>query len=362
MSTSHRCRATRVGALILVTLVVLGSCESTGSSNGGRTAGAREPAARGNTGTGKGFWDQLEENRGAHVADAERRAQLARGARELPPGWKQKIQDWWRIWTLRPKDVDPSLARWPDPDKLHKARVDLRKSWVSARSEWVDLGPGAVNILVENLLSWYVRAYDANAGYEVDRAKTELGLFKKETVPYVVECLSGVRGDDVVRTRLGELLASFGDVGVPAIEDAWGSADDAGRKALVKALKQMRAPSSAPLLQRVAGDRDVAWQTRIEAIDALGKMAAKSAAPTFRRCLSDDDRSVRKFAARHMHAVSSGSQTDKLALVTAMEEALRRKEIDVAQACNFSLAKLTGRRIRLDPVRWRAAITSGGGN
>ena len=33
-----------------------------------------------------------------------------------------------------------------------------------ARTDWVALGPGAVNILVENLLAWYVRAYDVRNG------------------------------------------------------------------------------------------------------------------------------------------------------------------------------------------------------
>lgn len=337
----------------LLALLLVG-CESTSSSTGGARGTVRESSTPRES--GGGIWNQLAANRGKHQARLERTSKIERGAEELPAGWRPKIEQWWATWCRRPRDIDPSLASFPDPDKLHAARVELRKDWVRARTEWVALGPGAVNILVENLLSWYVRAYDANAGAEVERAKLEIGLFKTEAIPYLVQGLAGSLGDSVVRTRLGELLATFGDEPATAIEKSWAGAPEPGRLALVKAMKQMRAPATVPMLQRIAGDGDAPWKIRIEAIGALGKMEARSSGPVFRRCLKDDDVSVRKFAALHMHEVTDGGLPDKEALVSAMEVALREGNRPVAQACRNSLFAITKRRLPLDPVRWRAAI------
>ncbi|NRA96199.1 MAG: HEAT repeat domain-containing protein [Planctomycetes bacterium] len=302
----------------------------------------------------------MARNRGLHVNRLARRGRIEQGEEELPVGWKPRIERWWATWCRRPKDVDPTLVSFPDPVRLRAARVVLRREWVQSRTEWVALGPGAVNILVENLLSWYVRAYDANSGSEVDRAKLEIGLFKDEAIPYLVSGLGRSLGDSVVRTRLGELLATFGETPVPAIEEEWGRASDDGRLALVKAMKQMRSQGTVPLLKQVAGDEDAPWKTRIEAIGALGKMEVRTCGVVFRQCLRDDDVSVRKFAALHMHQVTDGGLADKEALVGAMDDALREGNRPVAQACRNALCAITEKRLPVDPARWRAVIRRDG--
>ena len=341
----------------LVALLLVG-CESTASSTGRGNVTVREPARPGET--GGGLNDLLARNRGLHVNRLERQDQVAQGAEQLPDGWKPKIEGWWATWCRRPHEFDSTLVDSPDPVKLQAARVARRTAWVRARTEWVALGPGAVNILVENLLAWYVRAYDANLGKEVDRAKLELGLFKDETIPYLVSGLSRSLGDSVVRTRLGELLATFGDASVPVIEREWPAASDDGRLALVKAMKQMRSEATVSLLQRIAGDNGALWKIRIEAIGALGKLEARTAGPVLRRCLRDGDPSVRKFAALHMHAVTDGAVADQEALVGAMEAALREGNRPVAQACRNALCVITKKRLPVDPARWRSVIGRGG--
>ncbi len=316
-----------------------------------------EPGARAEG--GGGLNEMLSRNRGAHVRGQRLEERRQQGAADLPRGWKEKIEAWWNVWRESPQDLDPTLATSADEERLLAARVELRRRWVAARSEWVSLGPGAVSILVENLLNWYVRAYDANAGAEVERAKLELGLFRQEAIAYVVEGLARNMGDSIVRTRLGELIASFGDEPVPVIEAAFAGASEDGRVTLVKALKQIRSTEAAPFLQRIAADDGAPWRIRIEAIGALGKMAARTAGPVLRSCLTASDHSVRKFAALHMHAVTDGGMADKEALVDAMSAALDDGDQVIADACRRSLSAMTGRRLALDPVRWRAVIRRG---
>ncbi len=339
---------------LLFALAVAG-CESTSQEDNGRAVS--EPAGQDRSG---GLNEMLARNRGVHARSGDIRRRRAQGAENLPAGWREKIESWWGVWRQAPQDLDPALAESPDQERLLAARVELRRRWVAARTEWVALGPSAVNILVENLLSWYIRAYDANAGAEVERAKLELGLFPQQVTGYVLEGLGGNLGDSIVRARLGELLAGFGDQPVAAIEAAIPAASKEGQVTLVKTLKQLRSAQASPLLKRIARDDGLSWRMRIEAIGGLGKLEDRTAGPVLRACLRADDPSVRKFAALHMHAVTDGGMADKEALVDAMAAAQEAGDTALANACRSSLVVMTGRRIRLDPGRWRAAIRAGG--
>ncbi|MAG57547.1 MAG: hypothetical protein CMJ83_14740 [Planctomycetes bacterium] len=349
----------RILSLLLGVLVLLCACESTSPRRGGSDP-VREPTGGQRRESGGGFWNQLDQNRGRHRAGADKREKNEVAAGALPAGWKKRIDEYWAVWRRQPHEIDPTLHprnRWPDPERLKVVRTLLRRDWVLARTRWVALGEGASNILVENLLIWYIRAFDANAGYEVQRTKEELGLFKDETIPYIVRGLTQELGDAVVRGRLGALLATFGDESVPAIEAAWSETTDAGRRELARALKQMRSPASVPLLMRIAGDTDLDYQVRIEAIEALGRMEDKRAGKTFRRCLRDADVSVRKFSALYMRNVSDGSRADLIALVGTMERSINDGDFAIANACRNSLAALTRKRLPLDPGAWRQLIS-----
>jgi hypothetical protein len=328
------------------------------SSNG--TASSGDPR-RTSSESGGGIWNQLDENRGRREQARAARELRERGASELPPGWRPRIEAWWATWCRQPTEVDESLdPRYgtPSPDRLNAARVTLRKDWVEARGEWVALGPKAVDILVDNLLAYYIRAFDAASGFDVQRTKEELGLFSEQAVPLIVEGLATASGDSVVRQRMAQLLSAFGDRAVAPVEEAWRRADEKGQLELVRALKLMRNEKAAPLLMRIAADRDLKFEIRIEAIDGLARLGAKGAAPTFRGCLEDRDPSVRKFAAMHFHAVSDGSRQDRNALVTAMERALDRGDLSVANACRNSLIVITGQRLPLDAAAWRRSMGS----
>lgn len=302
--------------------------------------------------------DRFEANRARRAEAPDLRA----GAGDLPREWVETIEDCWRVWCKQPKDVDPSLdprfTTAPDPSRLALAEQVLSAEWAQARARWLALGPDAGTILVENLIRWYILAYDASAGYEVQRAKEELVVHRDTARPFLVHGLAAGAGDSVTRTRIAELLAYLGG-GIADVQQSYRSADEKGRIELARALKMMNDRESIPLLIQIAGSRDP-WQARAEALTALGQLAAAESAPVFVSALRDRDPSVRKFAA--IHAGGLGSATPDLleALVDLIErESATAPGSESARAASLSLRRLTGVRAGPDAASWRRALGPG---
>lgn len=324
----------RIGSPALLAFLIL---VSGGCAGGGTGPSSREPERAGaeRTSGGGSLFDQIEARRRAQREQPRNTFDPQAGAAGMPAGWKPKFDAAWSRFLKN----DPG--------------------WREVRDEWVALGPQAVSILVENLIRVYVLAHDAGDGPTYYRARDELAVYKDESIPYLVEGLSGDnKADSVVRNLCSDLLAWLGDPALPAIEKAYGRAGQQGRAALARALKKMQSRASIPLLMEIAGGSDD-FAVRIEALDTLGRMGAKEAAPVMRRCLSDGDVSVRKFAATWIGALGDGSPGVLEDLVECLERALGRNEGEIARACRASLKRLSGQDHGLDPARWRSWIRSG---
>lgn len=319
-------RPSFISLLLLFGLLV--SCTSSGS---GRSRQRRSTPVGGGS-----IWERLEASR-ANSAERVRLIEaMDASVRDLPEGWKYQIDGWWRLWV---KNDDG----WPD-----------------ARRQWVQLGEGAENILVENLIRWYVFAFAANRGSEQQRARVEILNHKRAAAPYLVEGLRTRAGDDVVRNLCSDLLADFGADMIPAVEDAYDDADWRGQWALLRVLKQMREPTSVPFLARVATGSG-RFETRIEALEAMGKIGDRRAMGAFRECLRDDDPSVRKFAAHYISAFKDASRPVLESLVGCMEAANNRGEGEIVRACQRSLSRLMRVNLGARPAAWRNAINARGG-
>jgi hypothetical protein len=254
---------------------------------------------------------------------------LRAGASDLPPGWKEVIDDGWKAFCARSED------------------------WPRKRAAWLALGSEAEKILVENLIRYYVIAWDYGSEREVRRTELELLRSPDLASTYLVAALASGYGDDVVRNIAGELLARLGAVAVPKIGEAYPGSDPRARRSLARSLKKMREPASVPLLIEIAKGND-AWETRIEAIQGLGDLGAREAVPAFLVCLRDDDSSVRKFAARSIAMVGDSSTQVIEGLISCMEKSLQDAHLATVRRCNDSLRKLTGQTFRADPRVWRA--------
>jgi len=256
---------------------------------------------------------------------------LQAGAEDLPPGWKEIIDAGW----ISYRRNDPG--------------------WPQKRAEWVALGPEAEKILVENLIRYFVVAWDHGSEREVRRAEGQLLDFAPLASQYLTEAIAGGYGDDVTRNIAGELLARMGAGAVPGIERAWAGAAPVGRRFLARSLKKMQVPQAIPLLVKVARGSEP-WETRIEAIQGLGDLRTPRAVPALLVCLRDDDVSVRKFAARCIALTGDSSFPVLRGLIGCMELSLRDTQLDTVRRCNDSLRRLTGQAFRADPRVWKAWI------
>jgi hypothetical protein len=287
---------------------------------------------------------------------------LSAGAKDLPPGWKSTIDAAWAVWRKTPVDVDPSLAGGPVSEndaRLSLAKQRLAAEWGLAKQSWLGLGPGAENLLAENLIRWYILAFDASNGYEVNRAREEMVSMKPAVRPYLVQGLATSRGDSVTRSRLAELLGYLGG-GLKDVVSSYERADDKGQMELARALKAMKDPESIPFLMEIAESRDP-WQARADALTTLGILAAEEAAPVFVHCLKDSDSSVRKFAAMHAGSLGSSSSDLTSALVRTLEDEDKAQgNREIARAAAASLQRITGKRLGADAAAWRAYLAGRG--
>ena len=304
----------------------------------------------------------LEQLRGGGGQRPPEQVDLRAGARDLPAQWRDVIDSAWAVWMRHPMEVDASLDPRtnprPDPVRLSAAQQVLDAQWAQARAQWLGLGPGAENLLVENLIRWYMLSMDKSDGYQMNRARLELAKHKPVTRAYLVQAIAQKSGDSVTRDRAGDLLAYLGDAG-PVLEEAYDDAGDEGRKELARVLKKLVDPSTIPLLMGIADSGDP-WQARVDALQALGQLEAAQAAPVFVNCLKDRDSSVRKFAARYAGSLGSDSGGLAQALVGTLEDAHRERDGDLVRASVRSLQRMTGQRLGSDPQQWRAILGMGG--
>jgi hypothetical protein len=302
--------------LLLVLVVLLAGCASEdpaccpdGSSKGTNGATAKSDESGGS------LWDQLDRAHKTKRTRGTSQTQSEAGAKALPEGWKQKIDGWW------------SLYEKNDP------------GWPEARARWLELSDPAPTILVENLLRAYVAGWEAGQRTEFDRAKQELLMIPQHSVPILAIGLSRASGDTVVRNLSTDLLAAAGDSAVPAIENAWQGATPKGKWELTRALRKIGLPSAVPLLARIATSRE-AFEPRIEALQGLGELKHPGGYAAAVTCLSDPDRSVRKFAAQ---ALGSFGRPEAIpVLQSALKQADARGDGDVAEEIRKSLAMLGG--------------------
>ena len=316
----------------VLALLLLSSCGSGGEAASDSAPGRRgKPSAAENGASSQaGLWGMLDKSlRRRRGAAREVRYDPEQAAASLPPGWKRTIDEAWQAWWKRAED------------------------WPRKKAAWLALGPDAERILVENLIRYYVIAWDHGAEPDIRRTEREILQHQPLTATYLLEALAGGFGDDVVRNIIGELFSRFDPDVVPRIVAACDEAGPRGRRSLVRVLKKMRAPAALPLLIDVAGGDDP-WQVRIEAISALGDMKAREAAPVLRRCLEDPNGSVRKFAVRSIAQVRDTSPETLEALVACMDRSLEESNLEVVRLCNAALRRLTGQRFGADPRVWRA--------
>jgi hypothetical protein len=305
------------GSVFVLVAVFLAGCASGDRADcpdrgGGASAksGAKEDPSGGS------LWDQLDRahkdkrDKGTPVTSSEK------ASKALPQGWKQKIDGWWTLY-------QKNDAGWP-----------------AAKAEWLALADPAPTILVENLLRAYVIGWEQAQRPAFERAKDELLAIPQHAVPILVIGLSRGSGDTVVRNLSEDLLAAAGDVAVPPIERAWASANPKGRTELARALRKMKTPASVPALVRIASARDASWEPRIEAIQGLGEMRDPGGYEAVAACLSDPDRSVRKFAAGNIG--SFGRQEAVPLLQRTIQQAQQRGESDVVDEAKKSLQALGG--------------------
>jgi hypothetical protein len=265
--------------------------------------------------SGGSLWDQLDR---AHKNKREQGTAVTKSeavAKTLPEGWKQKIDGWWALYV---KD-DPA--------------------WPAARTEWLGMADPAPTILIENLLRAYVSGWESSQRFEFERAKKELLAIPDQSLPIVAIGLSRGSGDTVVRNISVELLAAAGSRSVPPIENAWQGATPKGRGELTRALRKLNDPSTVPLLARIATSRE-AFEPRIEALQGLGELKDPAGYQAVVTCLSDGDRSVRKFAAKSLGLY--GRREAVPLLKTAEAQAQARGESDVAEECRSSIQMLGG--------------------
>jgi hypothetical protein len=330
----------------LLLLGVLASCASDGSTP------TEQPR-------GGSLWDRLEANRGKRAQEVD----LAAGAKDLPPGWKETIDESWAVWRKSPADIDPMLANRggmpADPARLSLAQQRLEAEWSLARGRWLALGPGAENLLAENLIRWFVLSFDASNGYEVNRARVEMARMKDAVRPYLIEGLAISAGDSVTRARLAELLGYLGG-GTAEVQRAYGRASSKGKIELARALKAMKDPDSREFLMEIADSGDP-WQARADALTTLGVLGDPRSSDTFIECLRDSDESVRKFAALHAGSLREPPMSLAQALVNVLERELSRAgETEIARAAANSLSRITGRRHGADVGAWRRTLSAGG--
>jgi hypothetical protein len=284
------------------------------SSPQASSEGSSQASAKAGDGGGS-LWDQLDRARKEKRTRGTPQTHSESAAKSLPPGWRQNIDAWWALYLK----ADPG---WPD-----------------ARARWLELPDPAPTILVENLLRAYVVAWEGGQRSEFERARDELIAIPEHSVQVLVIGLAGGAGDSVVRNLSTDLLAAAGEVAVPPIERAWNGATSKGKWELVRALRKMRQPAAVPLLARVAVSRE-AFEPRIEALQGLGEIKDPAGYDAVAKCLSDQDRSVRKFAAQ---AIGKFGRPEAIPLLrSTLAQAQARGETDVAEEATASLRTLGG--------------------
>jgi hypothetical protein len=299
--------------MFLVLALALAGCASDDKCcPDGSSAKGKDPQDN----SGGSLWDQLDR---AHKTKREKGTAVTsseQGAKALPQGWRQKIDGWWALY----QKADPG--------------------WPAAKQEWLSLSAPAPTILVENLLRAYVLAWEGSQRADFERAKNELLTIPEHSVPMLVIGLSRGAGDTIVRNISEELLAAAGDPAIPQIESAWAGATPKGRIELARTLRKMKSPAATPALSRIATARDGAFETRIEAIEGLGESRDPAGYQAVASCLSDPDRSVRKFAARN---IGNFGRTEAVPLLQkTIQQAQQRGETDVLEEAQKSMRTLGG--------------------
>jgi hypothetical protein len=302
--------------LLLALALLAGGCASDDQGCCPSDGGQKGATAKGDDAAGSGsLWDQLDR---AHKTKRERGTSVTQseaGAKALPEGWRQKIDGWWALY------------------------VKNDAGWPAARQSWLELSDPAPTILVENLLRAYVKGWESGQRADYERAKGELLAIPQHSLKIVAIGLSRGSGDTVVRNLSTDLLAEAGDAAVAPIESAWQGATPKGKWELARALRKIQRPSTVALLARIATSRE-AFEPRIEALQGLGELKDPAGYGAVVTCLTDPDRSVRKFAAQGLG--SFGRQDAIPHLQAALRQAESRGESDVADEARKSIATLGG--------------------
>lgn len=285
-------------------------------------AGERDRPGAAPASSGSSLFDQLEAARGKHAREA----------------------------ASQPAAVPPS-AEMRELGVLWASFLEQQPGWPERREEWCRRGPAARTLLVENLIRTMMRARDAGEGALFHRCRKELLEHREAATTLLVEALASHRGDHVLRNLAAETLAFFGPGSAAPIIVAARSADEAGQRALLSALKLLDAAEARVFLEEVAAGNS-SFAIRIEALDGLARIAAAESAAVCRICLLDRDPSVRRFAFKLAGKLKSAAAGVLPHVLDAWQRSLLAGEVELVRAAHWAARELAGRDHGSDPARW----------
>ena len=327
LPNSRSKRPLRLFMVVTIALaVVIPACSSSSGTNRDDTSRTASPS--GVAGSGSGLWEQLAVARARKEKRVERRkaleARLDMSGQPFARGEREQMVDWFEKFVV------------DDP------------TWPELRGEWLDFGPGPSRILVEFLLITMVRSWDQRQQSVYRRSQGELIELSEFSEPYLVAAVERGFGDDVIRNHCIATLGLMGDSAIPGLQSAYDRAPRKQKYHVVRALSGMESPENVEFFGDVIDDEDD-FQLRIAAIEGLGRTTDPQAVPILTRCLSDEDVSVRKFAAAYIGSFRKRSTVQPLIDCMARAEARRgpdNGEADVVANCRQSLRLMTKQRFR----------------
>jgi len=259
------------------------------------------------------------------------------------------------------------------PDTDGKTRESDRgeevRSWSDLREDWIELGPRAIRVLVENLFVYLLAAQTRALPVEARRAQAELVDLGTASVPYLaatlrLEKFTDRQGneqdvDEVTRRTAAETLALIGPRAAPDMVRLLPVAPAASRRVVAKALVDLPGPPATGALLELLDDES--FVVAAEAASALWTHPGRNVTDRLVAVFADRsrDRLVGEKAGTALVKRRDAAATP--ALVRAMEAALAEDDLPMLRACGRILRRTTGLALRDDPAAWRDALEEGGG-